>query len=583
MNKLINHLLDKLHDNKYHYKNREITEKVNEYERAFKILAGVKEGKDELELAVNEDSILNMSKEIIEDAILLTYINEKEEVFIGCTTCNNSDVFIKLEKPASKFEIHPGDSINIWDRTKVSEEEYKNGKRSIEFLSHKIYFYKNANGEKEVKVVEGYAFINRHNMYPSDIIEDEDGNFIVCTYDGKIFVCDKSWEIIKDVNKVIHNIIGDIDNDKEYTETKLQSSDLVVVSIHSKNSDFLLDDILRTYVISISKEVDVNKFTGNISINNIVNKKRKDYHNKSYIWLTESLLGKSISSEDLEGIKKGDADIINRIISTQSNKFISGLTPLYLQGEDKINEYTTISGNTNDIGGIIYGLNMMYIVLDNPDDKDKFILRIFDCENEKIVSTDIPVSFVPDEIYAYPSSGVISFKFSLMNKHVHDVVSYFPIVSEIWKFNHIVVNNCKDRDEMYKYIGSEYFSNFLASICGGETELSNDELMGIYNKIDEMNMKEDFKTSELQVKSFINMDTYEPLNYNNIYYGMNPEIYSTEEMGGLQRIYKRVRKNQSINELYEELNKKFIEDEKLMKEWESKDKKDMEKIKGIND
>ena len=537
---LINYIEDKW-DNNYHYISQDIAREVASFELNFR--------------AFSNHNDTNISKEIIEDMMLLTHMNEKDEIFIAASIFDGNDVFVSLDRPASDFQVIPNSGVYIY--LPIIEEKEENGNKVVKEIGNYLRFkigYTKVNNKKELYYIDTNKFTeNYNNEYIADIFKREN-EYLITTTNNNLYLIDENFNKIKDLKNTIEEVIT-YDKEKQDLEYSVFSNDIIGIRVLDKGVNNLLEDnTISTYLFSITKNYILNEFHGKFTINKIFNLDPSNYHDNSYIWLTEAKF--TLSSDIKEKLDK-DPSYISSLVEENASKFVSGLAPLVLVDKSKENKYTPINEHINDIGGYIEGMDLFYRVFKRED--GKYLYAFYYAKEGEIYHDVVLSEILISSIYANPESGVITFT-TRHNENFQSIVSYIKDYGSTNKYSKIILKansvNFEERmKDVKKYI----------DLINADEELANDEIANIY-KIKDIYEWNEEKINQIVSIHYADMTTSELYgNTKKLSYGKYANILTEDFLSGGSTIYKRIKKEGSIEDFYNEKEKQLLDDLEKMK------------------
>lgn len=408
MRELVDFLFDKFSE-EYHYKTIDIGDKFSRIDVNFN------------ELIPNNGE--NLSKEILDDMLIYTHRDENNKVYIYCTTVRNTEAFFVLKRPPKDLKLISNHGVFIYE-----EEERIEGDKKImiPYISHCVLFTKDI--KEEGREIIGFTPKVKDRNVVDIFLIDKD-TFVVTTTKGEILKINKESEILSDIKAMVDNLV-EWDEEKEIINYEIYSSNCILVKVLKKGvSSVMEDNLVKSYIINVSKEYVMNEFDSNVYINRIFNSHANEYFDKGYIWLTRN--EGELSPEDKEILAGEDMMKMEEVMNKYQSNFISYLCPLVKTTEDN---WVQINHSINDIGGIIDGLNLFYMVWKK---EDTLMMRIYSCRDNKIIAEDVPVPFIPHKIEANERTGVVNFKF--LTDQSMQSVTYFLEFDEVEKYSYTMI------------------------------------------------------------------------------------------------------------------------------------------------
>lgn len=549
MRNLVEYMYNYLDDNEAHYTDVDVSDRILLFEKGFREFAGL-EG--------------NMySKELIEDIVFLTHMNKEENAaYVAASTLMNSDVMIRIPEPITDLQMD-SNGINIF-----IEKDDKT------FLGYKIFIKKHQGTHREVGVFSLCDYVDIHSKYPLTVFENlEDECILVYNTDGTIYLTDYKFNLLLDVSKEIEEVVEEKDKEKYEVVTGLYNHDLIGIRVMDKSidteKDFFTDNLLYTYVYSVSKTEVLQKFPDGVVINKLFNiDNMKDYTDKPFVWVTKSLF--EWKPEYSEALKNGDTNKIQEIMELQSERTVNGLVPLYnVKKEDDFffSNFVPMSTNANDIGDYIDGLQQFYTIDNNTYGSEfRYTYNFYTAKNNKIEINKIQSNTIPRKIYFSKDTSVTTFQYKVDG--FDQIVSYWKDYGDIIKYSKVLI---KDKDlNRIKTVVKEV-EDHIRLINGGNENVADDEIKLMYNLLKNKEYYEDKDTTQLVTSHLSNLGTDDiGIGIESLSYGQDGRIITYKLANGTFEFKKRAKIGESLDDIIKEELEKNKEIEELYKDQEKK-------------
>ena len=545
MRNLVNYLIEKL-DSNCHYVSVDVSDKIAKFDSDFARFSG--------------HSNQELAKEILDDMVIYTHRDKDNIVYIAASTLQNSDVYLKIEKPIIDFKLVSGYGAYIYHlKEAVLDEDGKVLEPDKPYLMYSINFYQPEDSfEREVRGFDATGFMEKNNKYIYEIYMKDMDNYIVTTHENEILAITREGDIIRDIKSDIDKKIP-LDPQNELISYSIYSSDLMVARVLDKNKDASLQNNVKcTYVYDVNKDLIINEFEGNFVINRIFFPKEKYFTDKSYIWLTESTFDYEKRKSELEG--KDEEEIISILMEEEAESFTSGITPLNLLDKEEKNKYIPISKNVNDMGGIVDGLDIMYTVHSNKDEGG-FIFRFYECKDGQIFYEDVSTTALPANIMVNERTGTLSFKFN--TSKVQNIVTYFLEKGDVLKYSVVQINN-NSQQEFDEAI--QDMTNHLIKI-NDDKEIAEDEVASLLAYKDYLEEMEDSHTTVLKSNHYVNLTTGELYGeISKLSFGAEAKIIVETYAGKNVEFKMRHKIKGSMEDIYREEEAKYKADMEVFEE-----------------
>lgn len=545
MRNLVDYFNSHLEEDKYYFTDIDVSDKIMKFEQGFREFSG-------------QQNIEDNSKEMMEDLVFLTYLDKENNVaYLGATTLMNTDVLMRI--PEAIVDINFDSSgINIFvQETKKNEDDNTPKKR---FLGYKIYFSKKDGTNRELASFNLFDYLDKLGKYPMAIYENrEDKCILVYNSDDTIYLTDYDFNLLLDVTPELEDSIREEIGEKYSYSLGLYSHDLIGIKVFDNSIDveenFFADNLLCTYVYSVSKAEVLQRLPDGVNISRLFNiSNMKDYANNSFIWITKSLF--EWKEEYTQWVKNNDIEKVNELINMQSESTVNGLVPLYnIKDEDDFfyKKFVPMSTNANDIGGYIDGLQQFYTI-DNNEEKDglkpefRYTYNFYTAKDNNIVINKIQSNTIPRNIYFCKDTSVSTFYYKVDG--FDQVVSYWKDYGDIIKYSKILIKD-KDLNRIRKVVSD--IKEHILVLNGGNESAADDEVSLLNNLINNKEYYEDKDTSQLLSNHLVNLGTGDiGISIDRITYGQEGRLMVYKYKIGNQDYLKRIRMNQSLDELYEE-------------------------------
>lgn len=485
MRNLVKKLYTYQHTENYYFQ-RDITEKVIEFEKAFEMFS--KHGDSE-----------NVSKEIFEDMIVLTHMDKEGISYIGVSTLESSDALIKIDDTIEDLRFTKRGIDVILSRYELKHNTGGNKEyQGTGYLGYKVYIIDINATIRNTRILDLHPFIEKYNSLP--ISAEVNKDYILVVDDkNRVLKLDHKFNLLEDYSNLYRDEV-----DSKYRITyDIFSDDLIVCKVIDES---LMDDfftfnyIKNTYLHSVEKGL-LQRVPESTLVNGILGIDEKDYVNKGYLWVAGTN-DEFTEDEKKKLVDNMDGSGITYLYNKVNNSILSGLVPIYnITGSESffMDKLVVIAPSMNVEGGIVKGIDVMYTI-DSSNQKD-IIYKFYECDKNEIIADEVHTTVKPQKIYYNKYSSGITF--STKGNGISHIVSYLKDYGDIIKLSKLHIK-ADDNNELLSK--AKTLKEYIYAI-NDDDDLGASEFNSLVNAINNKSYFEEIDDNEVLVTHYANLTT----------------------------------------------------------------------------